>query len=75
MVATMLIDIDHLLASPVYNPERCSIGYHPLHSFLPIMIYLLFCFIPKSRYLGIGLIIHIVLDALDCQLTNGVWFI
>jgi len=31
MVATMLVDIDHLLASPIYSPNRCSIGFHPLH--------------------------------------------
>lgn len=32
MVATMLVDLDHLLAEPVYDPGRCGIGFHPLHS-------------------------------------------
>ena len=27
-----LIDLDHLLADPVYAPDRCSIGFHPLHT-------------------------------------------
>ena len=31
MIATMLIDLDHLLADPIYDPGRCSIGFHPLH--------------------------------------------
>ena len=70
----MLVDIDHLLANPVYDPERCSIGFHPLHGFLPIMLYVTLCFIKKTRYVGIGLVTHMALDSLDCQLTNGVWF-
>ena len=28
----MVIDVDHLLADPIYDPDRCSIGFHPLHS-------------------------------------------
>ena len=75
MVSTILVDIDHLLANPVYDPGRCSIGFHPLHGFLPIALYVALCFIPKSRYVGIGLVIHMVLDSLECQLTNGVWFV
>ena len=75
MASTMLVDIDHLMANPVYDPGRCSIGFHPLHGFLPIALYVLFCFIPKSRYVGFGLVIHMALDSLDCQLTNGVLFV
>ena len=75
MVSTMLVDIDHLLANSVYDPGRCSIGFHPLHGFLPIALYVLICFIQKLRYVGIGLVIHMALDAIDCQLTNGVWYV
>ena len=25
MIATMLVDLDHLLATPIYDPGRCSI--------------------------------------------------
>jgi hypothetical protein len=74
MLATMLVDIDHLLANPIYDPTRCSIGFHPLHGFLPIGIYAAMCFIPKVRLIGIGLIIHMALDSIDCFYTNGVWF-
>ncbi|MCF8068079.1 MAG: DUF6122 family protein [Desulfobacterales bacterium] len=73
MISTMLVDLDHLLASPVYDSCRCSIGFHPLHGLIPIAIYALLCFIPKSRYVGLGLVIHMMLDAVDCQITNGVW--
>jgi hypothetical protein len=75
MVATMLVDIDHLMANPVYDAGRCSIDTHPLHAFFPIALYLLLCFFRKSRYVGIGLVTHMVLDSLDCQFTNGVWFV
>ena len=75
MMMTMLIDIDHLLANPIYDPMRCSIGFHPLHTFAPILIYIGFAIYPKTRIIGIGLIIHMILDSLDCQLTSGVWFV
>ena len=75
MISTMLIDLDHLFANPIYDPARCSIGFHPLHGFIPIAIYVLLSFHPKTRYVGIGLVIHMILDSIDCQLTNGVWFV
>ncbi len=75
MMSAMPVDIDHLMANPVYAQVRCSIGYHPLHGFLPIVLYVVLCFFSKSRLVGIGLVIHMVLDSLDCQLTSGVWFV
>jgi hypothetical protein len=39
MLSTMLIDADHLLAYPVYDPERCSIGFHPMHTAPVIAVY------------------------------------
>ena len=73
----MLVDVDHLLANPIYDPTRCSIGFHPLHSFYAIAVYVILSFVYKIKtlqYIGIGLVIHMVLDSLDCQITNGVWF-
>ena len=66
MVMTMIIDLDHLLADPVYDPNRCGIGFHPLHSCPAIGVYLLFLLIPKIRLMSIGLLIHMVLDGIDC---------
>ena len=74
MILTMLVDLDHLLADPIYDPCRCSIGFHPLHLFFPIVVYVVMCFIPKLRYVGIGLVIHMILDSIDCQFTNGIWW-
>ena len=73
MIATMLVDIDHLFANPIYDPNRCSIGFHPLHQLWFIALYIALCFVPKTRLIGLGLSIHMALDAIDCQVTNGVW--
>jgi len=66
MMLTMLVDLDHLLASPIYDANRCSIGFHPLHQYWFIAIYLVMSFFSKTRLIGVGLIIHMSLDALDC---------
>ncbi len=74
MIATMLVDIDHLFANPIYDPNRCSIGFHPLHELWFIGLYVALCLIPKTKLVGIGLSVHMALDAIDCQVTNGMWF-
>jgi hypothetical protein len=66
MMLTMFVDLDHLLASPIYDANRCSIGFHPLHQYWFIGIYLVMSFFSKTRLIGVGLIIHMSLDALDC---------
>lgn len=66
MVATMLIDLDHLLATPFFDPERCSIGFHPLHTYMAMIGYLLLLFFKKTRIIGVGLVLHIITDGIDC---------
>lgn len=66
MMLTMIIDLDHLLANPVYDPYRCGIGFHPLHSYIAIGVYLLMAAVSKLRVIAIGLLIHIGLDIIDC---------
>lgn len=87
MIATMLVDLDHLLADPIYDPDRCSIGFHPLHTLPFILLYLTMFFFPVIleqrknnsplagiafmrvvHLLGLGLLIHMVLDGIDCLL-------
>lgn len=70
MLATMLIDIDHLLASPIFDATRCSIGFHPLHTYYALAIYILFLFFKKTRIVGIALVLHFFTDLLDCFLMN-----
>ena len=69
MFATMLVDLDHLLADPIYDPDRCGIGFHPLHSFPAIAAYGLLLIPRLTRLPALGLIIHMALDALDCVRT------
>jgi hypothetical protein len=71
MLAGWLIDIDHLLADPIYAPGRCSIGFHPLHRAPAIVFYLLLLLPRRTRLLAIGLLVHIGLDALDCALIKA----
>jgi len=73
LIGTMLVDIDHLLANPIYDPERCSIAFHPLHTYWAIGFYVVLCFPKQTRLVGIGLMIHMLLDSLDCQITGGAW--
>ena len=63
---TMIVDADHLLATPVYDPNRCSIGFHPLHSYLAITVYFLLLIPKRSRVVAIGLLMHMGTDWLDC---------
>ena len=74
MLTGLMIDVDHLWANPVYDPNRCSIGFHPLHTVLPITLYCLALIHQKARLLGIGLLVHVILDSLDCQLVSGIWW-
>ena len=68
MICAMFIDLDHLLATPIFDPNRCSINFHPLHSYIAIVIYLILIIPKKTRMLGLGLIIHILADQIDCLL-------
>src|SRR6056297_253863 len=84
LIATMLVDADHLLADPVYDPDRCSIGFHPLHTLPAIAVYTMLFLLPllfgrergranlrpaarAQHLIGFGLLIHMVLDGIDCR--------
>ncbi|WP_255563278.1 DUF6122 family protein [Mucilaginibacter sp. 21P] len=67
MIATMLVDTDHLLADPIFDPNRCSIGNHPLHSYYAICVYFVLLFFPRTRIIAVGLLFHMLTDWQDCQ--------
>ncbi|MDA1372567.1 MAG: DUF6122 family protein [Proteobacteria bacterium] len=58
-----------------YDASRCSIGFHPLHEPFLIGLYAIPWLFPHTRLVGLGLVIHMALDSIDCQFTNGVWFV
>ena len=70
LIATMLVDLDHLLVNPIYLPNRCSINFHILHSHFAILIYLLLLYFKKIRIIAIGLLLHMLTDFIDCLLMN-----
>lgn len=67
LLATMLVDLDHLLADPIFMADRCSINYHPLHTYYAMVIYSVMLFLRKPfNILGIGLLFHMLTDYIDC---------
>lgn len=66
LMATMLVDLDHLLAVPMFDPCRCSIGFHPLHTWPAIVAYILMLFFKPTRIWGVGLVLHMITDGQDC---------
>lgn len=73
LLATMAIDLDHLLVRPIFDSERCSVGFHLLHSWPFVLLYALLCVLPYERLgwpwwlrvLGVGLCLHIFTDWQD----------
>ncbi len=72
MLATMAIDLDHLLADPIFDPNRCSIGFHPLHTIWAGGFYLLLLLVPRwwMRAMAIGCLWHLVTDGGDCLMMG-----
>lgn len=68
LLTGIIIDIDHLWANPLFDPNRCSIGFHMLHSYWAIMAYSILPFFKTTRIIGLALIIHIFADTVDCLL-------
>lgn len=71
MLATMLVDADHLLSTPIFAPDRCSINFHPLHTYWAMGVYVLLLFFRGiPRMIGVGLLFHMLTDWIDCQLRH-----
>lgn len=67
LIATMLVDLDHLLANPIFQADRCSINFHPLHTYYAMAVYAFMLFFKKPySIIAIGLLFHMLTDYLDC---------
>ena len=62
----IIIDLDHVLANPMFDPNRCSINFHPLHSYWAIAVYIILFIFKKTRVIGLALLLHILADTVDC---------
>lgn len=69
IASSNLIDIDHLLANPIFDATRCSINFHPLHKWyvVPLSIIGLFLKNKYARYFFLGVLLHLALDLADCH--------
>lgn len=72
MLATMLVDVDHVFANPLFDPNRNSIGYHPLHTYPMIALYFLGTIFLKGSWkiIAAGLLFHMFTDFQDFYLWN-----
>lgn len=78
MLATMLVDLDHLLATPIFDPNRASVGFHLLHRYPMVALYIVMCLLPYERMrlpwwlkaVGIGLSFHMLTDWQDYHLWH-----
>ena len=63
----MLVDLDHLLADPIFQADRCSINFHFLHTYYAMIFYVALLFFRKPiKIIGIGLLLHMLTDLIDC---------
>jgi hypothetical protein len=67
MLATMVVDLDHLFANPIFDPGRCSINFHPLHTYWAMGVYVLLLLFKKTRIIAVGLLFHMLTDYIDCN--------
>jgi len=69
LIATMLVDLDHLVANPIFQANRCSINFHPLHTYYAMIVYVMLLFFRKPfNIIGIGLLFHMLTDFIDCMM-------
>jgi hypothetical protein len=72
-LGTMLVDLDHLFANPFFEPNRCSIQFHPLHTYYAMAVYsVMTLFKAPYRWIGIGLLMHMATDTIDCVWTYSI---
>ena len=69
LIATMLVDLDHLVANPIFQADRCSINFHPLHTYYAMAVYVILLLLRKPfNIIGIGLLFHMFTDYIDCMM-------
>ena len=67
-----LIDLDHLLADPIFDPDRCSIGFHLLHGWEAALAFTFMLAVPRwwCRAFGVGALWHLAVDYGDCMMQG-----
>jgi hypothetical protein len=72
MIAANAIDLDHLLADPIFDPDRCSISFHLLHGWEAALAYTALLLVPRwwARAFGLGALWHLAVDYGDCAMQG-----
>ncbi|NNF33389.1 MAG: hypothetical protein HKN68_04735 [Saprospiraceae bacterium] len=69
LLLTMLVDLDHIFVDPIFQANRCSIQFHPLHSYPAMLFYSFLLFMKRPlMVIGIGLLLHMLTDLIDCMM-------
>jgi hypothetical protein len=71
LLAGIVLDVDHVLATPIFDTMRCSVNFHPLHSYWAIGVYIVMTGYKKTRIWGIAFLIHMLADIIDCLFIGG----
>lgn len=66
LAAGLLLDVDHVLATPLFDPARCSINFHPLHTYWAMGLYVLLLWPRPTRVWAVGFLLHMGLDYTEC---------
>lgn len=74
MLLTMVVDVDHLWATPIFDPTRCSVGFHTFHSWGAVAGYVCVAALGRGwwRVVALGLCVHMLADGVDCW-WMGAW--
>lgn len=64
--AANLIDFDHLFATTIFVADRCSLTTHFLHGKVAALVYIALTMPSATRWLGVGALIHLLLDLPAC---------
>ena len=73
LAAALLLDLDLVLATPMFDPNRCSINFHPLHTYWAMGGYVLMLFPRVTRVWAVGFLLHMVLDYTECWQLGIIW--
>ena len=70
LLSTGMLSSHSWIANPIFEANRCSINFHPLHSYIAIVCYVLLLLPKQTRLIALGLCIHILADTADCLLMQ-----
>jgi len=62
----MFFVLDLLFLNPIFDSNRCSINFHPLHTYYAAGMYVIGLFYRRTHILAFALLFHLLTDFIDC---------